>query len=242
MNIDRILVFQHLRIEHPGVFRNFFKEDGIEYDVVELDEGESIPDLTDYDALWVMGGPMDVWQEEEYPWLIDEKEAVRKAINELNIPYVSICLGHQLLADALGGEVGYANEAEVGVLQIQKTEAGKRSPFLSNLPEAMPCLQWHGAEVKQAPIGMQVLSSSDKCSIQSLSSGTQVFSMQYHQETIASTVSEWSAIPAYKTALETALGEGAVENLEQTVMEYMLEFNNTARQLYNNWKSTILKN
>jgi GMP synthase-like glutamine amidotransferase len=106
----------------------------------------------------------------------------------------------------------------------------------------MPCLQWHGAEVKQAPIGMQVLSSSDKCSIQSLSSGTQVFSMQYHQETIASTVSEWSAIPAYKTALETALGEGAVENLEQTVMEYMLEFNNTARQLYNNWKSTILKN
>lgn len=242
MNIERILVFQHLRIEHPGIFRDLFKEDGIEYDVIELDEGEPIPDLTDYDALWVMGGPMDVWQEDKYPWLIAEKDAIRKAINELNMPYIGICLGHQLLADALGGEVGPATASEVGVLQIQKTEAGKHSPFLHNLPESMSCLQWHAAEVKQAPIGMQVLSSSDKCAIQSLSKGTQVFSMQYHQEIIASTVSDWSAIPAYKNALERSLGQGAVENLEQTVMEYMLEFNNTARQLYNNWKSTILKN
>lgn len=241
MIIERILVFQHLRIEHPGIFRDFFEEDGIKCHVVELDEGDSIPDLTDFDALWVMGGPMDVWQEEKYPWLIDEKDAIRKAINELNMPYIGICLGHQLLADALGGEVGPATESEVGVLQIQKTKTGEHSPFYKNLPGSMPCLQWHAAEVKQAPIGMQVLSSSDKCSIQSLALGRQVFSMQYHQEIIESTVSDWSDIPAYKTALETSLGEGAVEKLEQTVMEYMLEFNNMARQLYNNWKSTILK-
>ncbi len=240
MSIERILVFQHLRIEHPGVFRNFFEDDGIEYHVIELDEGEMIPDLKDYDALWVMGGPMDVWEEDKYPWLIDEKAAIRKAINELNMPYVGICLGHQLLADALGGEVGPATTSEVGVLQIQKTEAGKHSPFYKDLPESMPCLQWHAAEVKQAPNGMKVLSSSDKCSVQALSLGTQVFSMQYHQEIIASTVSDWSAIPAYKTALESSLGKGAVETLEQTVLEYMPEFNNTARQLYNNWKSTIL--
>ena len=65
MKIKRVLVFQHLRIEHPGIFRNFFKEDGIKCHVVELDEGEKIPDLRSYDALWVMGGPMDVWQEAE---------------------------------------------------------------------------------------------------------------------------------------------------------------------------------
>lgn len=241
MSIERILVFQHLRIEHPGVFRNFFEDDGIEYHVIELDEGEMIPDLKDYDALWVMGGPMDVWEEDKYPWLIDEKAAIRKAINELNMPYFGICLGHQLLADALGGKVCPATATEVGVLQIQKTEVGKHSSFYKNLPESMLCLQWHAAEVKQAPKCMKVLSSSDKCSIQALSLGTQVFSMQYHQEIIDSTVSDWSAIPAYKTALERSLGEDAVVDLEQTVLEYMPEFNNTARQLYNNWKSTILK-
>ena len=73
----RILVFQHIACEHPGIFRKFFADDGIEWDVVELDEGETIPALEPYDVLWVMGGPMDVWDVEELPWLIDEKRAIR---------------------------------------------------------------------------------------------------------------------------------------------------------------------
>ena len=68
----RFLVFQHIAIEHPGIFRDFLKQDGIRWDAVELDEGQPIPDLRAYDALWVMGGPMDVWDVEENPWLIPE--------------------------------------------------------------------------------------------------------------------------------------------------------------------------
>lgn len=64
----RLLVFQHIACEHPGIFRKFLAEDGIAWDAVELDEGDSIPDLGAYDALWVMGGPMDVWDREENPW------------------------------------------------------------------------------------------------------------------------------------------------------------------------------
>jgi GMP synthase-like glutamine amidotransferase len=239
MHKKRFLVFQHLRIEHPGIFREFFKEDGIELLTVELDEGESIPDLTDFDALWVMGGPMDVWQEERYPWLIDEKAAIRKAVIELKMPYMGICLGHQLLADALGGEVGSGDQAEVGVMQIHKTETGKHNPFLSNMSETMNCLQWHAAEVKAVPETMNVLVSSDKCAIQSLSMGNWVFTTQYHQEIIDTTVSDWSDIPAYKKALEKTLGDNGVSLLQQAVKEYLPEFNNTARQLYENWKSVV---
>ena len=94
----QILVFQHLAIEHPGIFRDFFRDDGINCHVVELDEGETIPDLADFEALWVMGGPMDVWQEDEYPWLRDEKLAIRQAVEDYGMPYVGICLGHQLLS------------------------------------------------------------------------------------------------------------------------------------------------
>lgn len=239
MKINRILVFQHLRIEHPGIFRDFFKEDGIESTIVELDEGDQIPDLKDYDALWVMGGPMDVWEEAEHPWMIDEKAAIRKAVIELKIPYVGICLGHQLLADALGGEVGPGEHAEVGVKAIHKTESGKQSPYLKRLPNKMNCLQWHSAEVKSAPNGMDILSYSDKCAIQSLSLGAQVFTMQFHQEIITSTVSDWSIIPAYKEALEKSLGENAVKKLEQDTLMNMDDFNKTARQLYDNWQSTV---
>ena len=236
MRSKRLLVFQHLRIEHPGVFRDFFQEDGFELLTVELDEGEQIPDLSDFDALWVMGGPMDVWQEDEYPWLIEEKAAIRKAVNELKIPYVGICLGHQLLADSLGGEVGPGSKSEVGVMKINKTEAGKQNPFLSAMPDTMNSLQWHRAEVKKVPAGMDVLMFSEQCSVQSLSKGKQVFTTQYHQEIIDTTVSDWSDIPEYKKVMEETLGENAVVKLNHTTQDHMQEFNNTARQFYENWK------
>ncbi len=242
MNTKRILVFQHLAVEHPGIFRDFFKEDGFELFTVELDEGELIADLTDFDALWVMGGPMDVWEEDEYPWLIEEKAAIRKAVSELKMPYVGICLGHQLLADALGGEVGPGTKPEVGVMSILKTDPGKQSPFFHNLPDTMKSLQWHSAEVKTVPEGFQILAKSDLCAIQSLGLGSQVFTTQYHQEIINTTVSDWSEIPEYKYALEATLGDNAVEKLEKSALQYMDEFNKTARQLYINWKSVVFDN
>ena len=104
----RFLVFQHIACEHPGAFRDYFAEDGISWDVAELDEGEDIPDLDGYDALWVMGGPMDMWEKVANPWFEFEIEAVRKAVLDLQMPFMGICLGHQILAEALGGEVGPA--------------------------------------------------------------------------------------------------------------------------------------
>ena len=73
MTLESIIVFQHVGVEHPGIFRNFFDDDGIQLHTVELDKGEKIPELKEFDALWVMGGPMDVWEEDKYPWLVKEK-------------------------------------------------------------------------------------------------------------------------------------------------------------------------
>ena len=72
----KFLVLQHIAIEHPGIFLEFMKRDNIQIDTVELDDGDSIPDLKPYDAMIVMGGPMDTWQEEKHPWLIPEKESI----------------------------------------------------------------------------------------------------------------------------------------------------------------------
>ena len=76
----RLLVFQHIACEHPGQLRQYLDADGIDWRAVELDAGEPIPPLEDYDALWVMGGPMDVWQEDEHPWLKAEKAFIRDAV------------------------------------------------------------------------------------------------------------------------------------------------------------------
>ena len=100
-----VLVFQHMSLAHAGIFRDCLQADRIEWDVVALEAGEPIPALEDYDALLVMGGAQDVWQEAEHPWLTAEKRAIRAAVLEHEVPYLGICLGHQLLASALGGEV-----------------------------------------------------------------------------------------------------------------------------------------
>lgn len=230
-----ILVLQHERVEHPGIFRQFLREDGHSWDAVELDAGEALPALDGYDALWVMGGPMDVWQEQEHPWLKDEKAFIYKAVAERGLPFLGLCLGHQLLAEALGGSVGRSETPEIGVLDVQLTEAGASGVLFDGLPETFDCLQWHSAEIKTLPEGAQVLATSPACAVQAMKWQTRAFSMQFHVEIEADTVQNWAAIPAYADALEKAMGAGAVARFEDACAARMSAFNDMAERLYINW-------
>ena len=234
----RVLVFQHVAVEHPGIFRQFLADDGHSYQAVELDEGESIPALEGFDALWVMGGPMDVWDEAEYPWLVAEKAAIREAVITRRMPYLGFCLGHQLLGEALGGQVGRAHASEVGIMPVTVNAAGIASPYLQGLPAQFEVLQWHGAEVSTPPPGAQVLASSPCCAIQIMGVGSHALSMQFHVEITATTVTDWNGIPAYASALESLLGSGGAETLKARALQEMPVFNRYARQLYLNWKRT----
>ncbi|MDH3691410.1 MAG: type 1 glutamine amidotransferase [Gammaproteobacteria bacterium] len=236
-DILRILVLQHIPLEHPGVFRDFFAEDGVQWDAVELDEGEPIPELRNYDGLWVMGGPMDVWEEEQYPWLKQEKIAIRQAVLDYRLPYLGVCLGHQLLADALGGEVGPSQTPEIGVLEVRVTQQGRESAYLKNLPEVTKCLQWHGAEVTTLPQDAEILASTERCRVQAMAVGGNALGIQFHVEITPTTVSEWGAVPAYKSSLEQNLGPDALSQFDTEAKAHMNAFNKYARQLFRNWMS-----
>ena len=235
----RVLVFQHIAIEHPGVFRDFLREDGIEWTAVELDEGEPIPDLDAHDALWVMGGPMDVWEDDAYPWLEPERAAIREAVVERKMPFLGFCLGHQLLAQALGGEVGPAAEPEIGIMEVELTEAGRASPIFEGVPAVHSCLQWHGAEVLRAPSGAQTLAASRACAVQALGYAGHAFSIQYHIEITGDTVPQWGDVPAYEQALEQAMGKGALSEFEARAADHMADLNHSARCIYDNFMRIV---
>jgi len=235
----RVLVFQHEDCEHPGSLRQFLAEDGIEWDAVRLNRGETIPSFDNYDALWVMGGPMDVWDIEECPWLVAEKAAIREWVSVLGKPYLGLCLGHQLLADALGGTCGPQKVPEIGVLEIELTAEGRRDPLFQGTADKQKCLQWHSVRVAQAPEGAIILAKSEVCSVQAMRIGSNAWSMQYHVEIEPDTVDNWGAVPAYAEALSSTLGNEALLDLKSDSDANMAQCLSCARQIYGNFMSTI---
>lgn len=236
----KLLVLQHAAVEHPGKFRTFLDEDGHDWTTVHLNQGEGLPPTIEgYDALWVLGGPMDVWQEDMYPWLKEEKAFIKEAVVERGIPFLGLCLGHQLLAEALGGTVGPSEHPEIGVMDVQLTEVGATGVFFDGLPEVFPTLQWHSAEVKSLPSGCKVMATSPACAVQAISWQNRAFSVQFHTEVEADTVKNWNGIPEYAEALTKALGTDGAAKLEADCKNHQAEFETMAERIYINWLQAV---
>ena len=237
----RILVLQHLAIENPGIFADYWKEAGHSLHTVELDEGATIPPLDGFDLMVVMGGPMDTWQEDQHPWLVGEKAAIRTWVRDLGRPYLGFCLGHQLLGAALGGTVGLMRSPEVGLMDVALTEEGRADPIFAGIPPAIGTLQWHGAEISAPPKDAVVLASNDACPVQVIRCGRRAYGFQCHVEISNTTVGDWACVPEYKLSLERTLGAAAAANLATTVAEKLPTFHAIARRLNDNFFALISK-
>jgi GMP synthase-like glutamine amidotransferase len=230
----RVLVFQHVPVEHPGVFRDLWRERGEEWQAVELDAGEAIPDLHDFDLLVVMGGPMDVWQEDIYPWLASEKASIRHWVRDLGRPFLGVCLGHQLLAASLGGNVGLMARPEIGLGDVELTGAGRHDPLFAGFTKRTQTFQWHGAEISKLPDGAEILAANSACPVQAFRWGRHAYGLQFHVEITTSTVGEWNVIPEYRAGLERVLGPHGAARLDEAVSRELPRLQAGARRLNDN--------
>ena len=176
----RIHYFQQVSFENLGCIEDWADQENHLLSCTRFYEDDPLPLIDDIDWLIIMGGPMGIYDEDKYPRLSEEKEFIRLAI-AANKVVLGICLGAQLLSDALGGRVRPGKNKEIGWFPVSKTEAGKSSALLSSMPDQMNVFNWHGDQF-EIPVGCHHLAESEVCPSQILLFNDRVIGIQFHFE------------------------------------------------------------
>ncbi|ACO03419.1 MAG TPA: type 1 glutamine amidotransferase [Persephonella sp.] len=195
----RIHYIQHVHFETPANIYRWADYKKHQIEGTKLFLNDPFPDIGSFDLLVILGGPMGVYDEDEYPWLKDEKKFIERSIKS-GKKILGICLGAQLIADVLGGKVYKNRYKEIGWFDVQLTSEGKKSKFFSDLPERFTAFHWHG-DTFEIPDGAVHTARSEACENQAFVYEDRVVGLQFHLE----------------TDLQTA--KGLIENSEEELKE-----------------------
>lgn len=178
--------FQHVPFEGLGSIETWLKDTGYEISSTQFFDSEVVPKIEEVDLLIVMGGPMSVNDEDGYPWLAIEKDFIRRFI-AAGKPVLGICLGAQLIAVSMGGEVFANSEKEIGWFPIEPVENDNDRVY--NFQGEVDVFHWHG-ETFSLPKGAEHLAKSKVCRNQAFQIGRNVIGLQFHLETTPATARE----------------------------------------------------
>ena len=173
-----IHIIQHAPFEEPGIILQWASNHSYSVSITKVYKNEKLPQVDSFDMLVIMGGPMGVYDELEYPWLKDEKELIKASI-ETNKKVLGVCLGSQLLANVLGAKVFQNKEKEIGFWPINVTS--NSNGFLKGFPEQSVVFHWHG-DTFDLPRDAVLLASSEACRNQAFSIGKNILALQFHIE------------------------------------------------------------
>jgi len=200
-----VLIVKNIASEGPGTLAAFFKQKKIPFTLVELGSGETPPSLDKYSALIILGGPMGVYEMEQYPHLVSCSRLIREAINR-NMNVLGICLGSQMIAYCLGAEVYPGHGKEVGWLPVELTGEGLKDqcmrklamhPRVGDFWRKFKVLHWHG-DTFDLPPGAVLLASSSMYRHQAFRYGDKVYGFQFHMEVTKEMIADWFRdIPEY---------------------------------------------
>jgi GMP synthase-like glutamine amidotransferase len=188
--MEEVLVFQHDPFEELGFFADILEKHGADYRVVRLFHGEMPTEEWDHvRALIILGGPMNVDEEDNFPFLRWEKRIIRAAIDEA-VPMLGVCLGAQLIAATLGTPVFHGPVREIGWSPISITPHGQVDSLLGYLPENATVFQWHG-DGFDLPAGAIRLATSAHYSTQAFRVGKTIYGLQFHLEVTPRMIERW---------------------------------------------------
>ena len=177
----RVHWFQHVPFEGLGSIAPWLEAQNHRVSVTRLWAGELPPAASEFDWLIVMGGPMNIYEEEPYPWLAVEKRCLRDAI-AADRRVLGICLGAQLVADVLGARVTRNGQKEIGWFEVELTGAAQAHHLFQDFPGRFDAYHWHG-DTFGIPAGAEHVARSRACANQAFVHGPRVVGLQFHLET-----------------------------------------------------------
>jgi GMP synthase-like glutamine amidotransferase len=177
----KIHVLQHVPFEGLGSMAHWIAHKGYHLTFSRLYQNDPLPDLRAFDWLIVLGGPMGVYDEVQYPWLVMEKRMIEAAIRAEKT-VLGICLGAQLIAAVLGKNVKPNPEREIGWYPLRLTRAANNTSLFGFFPDELLAFHWHG-DTFDIPDSATPLASSEACSNQAFLYGKKVVGLQFHLET-----------------------------------------------------------
>lgn len=208
--LRRVLVVQHVPYEPLGTLDPLLRARKVRVRYVNFSRHpDARPDVAGYDALIVLGGPMNVRDRLRLPHLDTELRLIDGALRA-GIPILGICLGAQLLAHALGAAVQANPVAELGWHEVRLTPQGRADPVLAELGDRAPIFHWH-ADTFELPGGAQLLAESDLCPRQAYSYQGQAWGLQFHLEVDEQLIGRW--LQVYHAELARAHGPAAAARI-----------------------------
>ncbi len=187
------LVIKHIDVEGPGLIQHYLKQEKLPYRILNLKPSARFPKLEDITHIVLLGGPMNVYEEERYPFLRDEDLFIKEAIQR-GKAILGVCLGAQLIAKALGAKVFKAPVKEIGWYDVSLTKIGSQDPLFSYLPKTFSVFQWH-EDTFEIPKSGKLIATSSPVSHQAFRYGEKVYGLQFHLEVTEEMIREW--IEAY---------------------------------------------
>jgi GMP synthase-like glutamine amidotransferase len=215
----RALVLTHSADESPGTLEEWLPAAGLALDVLEPWRGDRVPArVGDHDALVVMGGPQQAYDDGSAPWLRATKDLLRAAVAD-DVPVLAICLGEQLGAEATGGRVARGESGiEAGARLVVKRDAAGADPLFRDVPLTPTVLQWHEDAIVALPPGAVLLAASSMYPHQAFRLG-RAYGLQFHIEPRAATLRHWASDYPDRVVESgrdpQALAERAVDELDE---------------------------
>ncbi|MBS0582095.1 MAG: gamma-glutamyl-gamma-aminobutyrate hydrolase family protein [Proteobacteria bacterium] len=236
--MSRILVFQHVAAEPLGTLDPLIRRRGHRVKFVNFErQPDARPRLDRYKGLIVLGGPMNVEDRDARPHLQTEIEVIRDALAQ-GKPVLGVCLGAQLLAHALGGEVRRHTTSEIGWYELASTAAGRSDPVFAPLGDSAPIFQWHGYTFG-VPEGAAHLARTGTCENQAFRYGDNAYGFQFHLEMDKPLIERWLNLPAYRDELIAAgLGRDA-ESIRADTHPRIDAMQERAHAVFNNFLDLI---